>query len=218
MHQILIAAALWISLRIIYLKMFNSDSGCLVYGTFGFAVSRIIEYHFYQNPTMLDFNRFGSSGLSRFEEIIVAMSAGYFLCTIPAGIYKKEQWYLQIHHLLCTTVTSSAIYYDNSGFDIIIIVWVGEFTSPCAYWIFLYEDQPLKYNTKFMIVDKIVYFILFLIFRFGFGPFLLYKLLMSPGTLFTIKFGGILMTCFNCVVLFKAMKEIKGHFQNKKKE
>uniref|UniRef100_A0A7M5XFW2 TLC domain-containing protein n=1 Tax=Clytia hemisphaerica TaxID=252671 RepID=A0A7M5XFW2_9CNID len=220
MEQVILAALCWTLMHLSIEKIFGSKWVIVTYGIFGWTVPRFIEYYFYRNPGQLDFNRCGEAGLTEFERKVLIYASGYFLFDIFNGVRMREGFIWQIHHSVSFLVVASPLYYEKCAFELFLCLWVGEFTSLFAFWIFRYEKEPEIYNSKPMLVVKIVYFTLFMILRFCVGSYALWRFLNSPDTLFIIKLGCLLMTVFNCVIVKQAIDEVKRFIlpDNKKNE
>ena len=213
---LVISTLAWCSVQIFIDKLFGSKWEILTYGLFGCSVPRIIEYHFYQNPHLLTFLECGKEGLTDFERTFLIFCTGYFAFDIFLGIRLRDPWHMQLHHFIAFSVVITPLYYECCVFEILVCLWIGEFSAPCAFWIFRYEKEPEIYNSKPMLVVKIIYFILFVILRFGVGSYALWRFFNSTETLLIIKLGCLLMTAFNCVVFKQSIDEIKGYFVKKK--
>eukprot|EP00111_Clytia_hemisphaerica_P018041 TCONS_00053383-protein len=184
------------------------DSSNLVYGIYGVGVVRSIEWYFYTNPEMLDMSRIGDA-VTWQENLIVAVSAGYFLYDLPLSIKLGEAWYMFLHHVLSFLITLTIWYNQRCGFDILLCLWLGEFTTPCAFWVFHVFDKPELKKSKWIIAARVAYVVFFIPLRFILGPFLLYKLLFSE-TLLIVKLGCGFFYLVNLLMLRDIAKEIKA--------
>lgn len=211
MIVILAAAATCFVLLQTFVWVFRAsfwDSTNYVYLIFGVGITRAIEYYFYKNPTMLlDLNRLGSESTWE-ESLMVGICAGYFLYDIPLSLYLKEVWYLFLHHVLSFVIVSTTWYYNQCGFDTLLCVWLGEFTCPFAFWIFLYADQPEKLKTKLMVLNRVLFLVFFVLLRFVIGPFLVYRLFMSRDTIMVVKAGCVMFYIVNILLLKNIVKEL----------
>ena len=218
MEQVLLAAICWTITHLSVEKIFGLKWSIITYGIFGSTVPRFIEYYFYHNPGELDFDRCGDAGLKEFERKVLVYAAGYFLFDIFNGIRMREGFIWQVHHSVSFLVVASPLYYEKCAFELFLCLWVGEFTSLFAFWIFRYENEPEIYNSKPMLVVKIIYFTSFVILRFGVGSYTLWRFLNSTETLLIIKLGCLLMMAFNCVIVKQAIGEVKSLILPNKKE
>lgn len=186
--------------------------GSIVYLSFGSLVPRFVEYFFYQNPNLLDLTRCGASGLLKYEQNVITVSAGYFLQAIFTGWRIGEDWYLQFHHMFCFMTVTMPLYMDCCAFEILMLLWIGEFTTPCAFWIFFYEKNEAMNQWWPLILNKFVYLVVFVLLRFGVGTYFLWVLLNSD-TLLVVKMSCVFMVAFNSYVLVMAVGEIKNYAQ-----
>ena len=196
------------------------DSSNYVYLVFGVGITRAAEYYFYNNPGLLDLNRLGSESTWE-ESLLVGISAGYFLYDIPLSLYLKEVWYMFLHHVLSLVIVGTTWYYNRCGFEVLICLWLGEFTCPCSFWMFLYAEKPEKMKTKRMVVNRICFFSFFLVLRFVIGPFFVYRLFMSRDTMLVIKIGCVMFYIVNFALLkniFVEIIQIYNSFVSKKKQ
>ena len=184
------------------------DSSNYVYLVFGVGITRAVEYYFYTNPHLLDLDRLGSECTWE-ESVLLGISAGYFLYDIPLSLYLKEVWYLFLHHVLSFVIVTTAWYYNKSGFDLLLCLWLGEFSCPCCFWIFYYENKPHeKKNNKWMKINEICFGLSFLICRFVIGPFLVYRLFMSRDTMMVVKLGCVMFYIVNFALLKNILLQI----------
>lgn len=205
-----LAAAFCIgSVRLFFWKLFGeSRYGGIAYLLYGSLVPRCVEYYFYSNPSLFDLTRCGESGLSSYEQGVMSVSAGYFLQTTFFGCFLREEWYLLLHHGISFAVVSTPLYMDCCAFEILLCLWVGEYTTPCAFWIFFYKKDKVMYNCWPMVLNKSIYFLFFLVLRFGVGSYLFWVWL-NCDTLLVIKAGCVFMIVFNLYVVWLALVQIK---------
>jgi TLC domain. len=216
MYEVAVSATCWFLLLQFFLRVLRFDlidSANLVYGVFGFLTPRFIEYYFYKNPSMLDISRLGTQ-LTWFEYVVVIVSAGYFLYDIPLSICTKEIWYMKLHHVLSFVIIASTLYYNRCGFDIFLCLWLGESTSPCAFWIFFLGNKPKLNASTPAQINKVFFLVSFLVLRFIFGPFLVYELMKSKETMILIKLGCVLFYIVNFILVKKMLVEIKNMYNN----
>ena len=216
MYIVLGAAVFCFCLLQFFLRVVRSslwDSSNYVYLVFGVGITRAVEYYFYTNPHLLDLDRLGSE-CSWEESVILGISAGYFLYDIPLSLYMKEVWYLFLHHLLSFLIVVTAWYYNKSGFDLLLCLWLGEFSCPCCFFIFYCEDKPHKQNNKWMRINQMGFAITFLICRFVIGPFLVYQLFMSRDTLMAVKLGCVMFYVVNFALLKKIILQIVDFYKS----
>ena len=207
--EIVLTAVLWFLSRYVFQKSVGEKWGSLSYALFGCTSPRFVEYYFYHYPEKLDYDRCGEAGMNEFERRLITVSVGYFLNSILRGLLIQEVWYMQVHHVISFATVFAPLYYQCCAFELFVCIWVGEFTAPCAFWIFRYEKEPQMYNSKPMMVVKIIYFVFFVILRFGIGSYTLWRFLNSTETLLIIKLGCLLMMAFNCVIVKQAIEEVK---------
>ena len=211
MFSVLLVASCLCVLREACIKIVGKPQyGNVVYLFFGSLVPRFVEYFFYQNPGLLDPTRCGEPGLSRYEENVITVSAGYFLQTTFTGWRIGEDWYLQFHHVFCLVTIATPLYTDCCAFELFVLLWLGEFTTPCAFWIFFYEKNKTMREWWLLIVNKMVYFVFFVVLRFGVGSYFLWVLLYS-NTLLVVKVSCVFMVAFNLHVLVMAVGEMKSY-------
>ena len=216
MYEVVVSAICWFLLLQFFLRVLRfdlADSANLVYGTFGMLAPRIVEYYFYQNPSMLDISRFGAE-LTWFEYVVCVVSSGYFLYDIPLSIYTKEIWYMKLHHALSFIIIFSTLHYNRCGLEIFVCLWLGEVTSPCAFWIFFLQNKPKLDTSTPAVVNKVFFLVFFLVLRFGLGPFLVYELMKSKETLFLIKLGCVLFYIVNFIILRNVLAGIKSMYKS----
>lgn len=211
MYSVLLVAFCLCLIRQACIKIVGGPQyGSIVYLSFGSLVPRFVEYFFYQNPGLLDPTLCGALGLSRYEQNVITVSAGYFLQAIFTGWRIGEDWYLQFHHLFCFVTVTMPLYTDCCAFEVFVLLWLGEFTTPCAFWIFFYEKNEAMNQWWPLIINKMVYFMFFVFLRFGVGMYFL-LLLLNSNTLLVVKVSCVFMVVFNLYVLVMAVGEMKNY-------
>lgn len=174
---------------------------------YGLSITRAIEWYFYTNQDMFDFNRLGAT-MTWQENIIVIITTGYFLFETPIAVIRKRNWYRTLHHILCLEVTLPILYFQRSGFDALVCIWLGEFTTPFGYFICDAFDKPEKINSKWITINKIVFVSFFVLLRFIIGSYVLYRIIYS-NSLLMVKIGCSLFFVVNAFLFRDMMGEAR---------
>ena len=118
-----------------------------------------------------------------------------------------------VHHLICIAALASGVLSFKCGPELIFTLWCCELTGPFLNICYFLERSKYK-SSLVAIINKCIFAILFIIFRYGFLAWITYKTWLSPNCLLSFKLLSIvfiLLNQFICYIMFVRAKHVLYH-------
>ena len=152
-------------------------------------------------------DQFGSD-VTMPQYLVISLSAGYFLYDTIICFLIQEQLVFIVHHVICFTILLIAILTLKCGPELIWAIWSFEQSGPCLNLRFFLEHSSHK-SSGIAITNECLFCIVFLVFRYAVGSWVLHKLLVSQNSLLTIKLLCSTFFLYNQIILYTMLKRIK---------
>lgn len=202
MQYFVVSLLFWPILCLCIKKLFKLESiGSTSYAVsfvHGFIICRCCEYSIYTEDLWID--DFGAA-LSPFQFKILSISAAYFLYDTFVCLHMKEPVHFLFHHLFAFIIFSSCLIAQKSGPEVVICLWLGEFSGPCLNLRFWFANNKELKGSKWSLLNDVLFCIVFLILRFVIGPYVVYYIMMQERTLLLVKLGSIGFFTINLIML-----------------
>lgn len=187
---------------------YDFEDACnFVYLLFGFCIARWCEYCLL--TTEWTFESFGDS-TTPFQYSILCVGAAYFLYDIPISLLLKEHFIMTGHHIASFLILAAAVLHTRSGLETVVFLWLGEFNSPFLFFRFHFEKDEKWNKSTLMMVNNVIFLVLFIILRFVLAPFVVYYVVYSAKSAMFIKLGSVLFYVVNFSILYVILREVKN--------
>ena len=152
-------------------------------------------------------DQFGSD-LTTPQYFVISLSAGYFLYDTIICFLIQEEVVFIVHHVICFTILLIAILTFKCGPELIWAIWSFEQSGPFLNLRFFLENSRHK-SSGIAITNECLFCIVFLVFRYAVGSWVLHKLLVSQNSLLIIKLLCSTFFLYNQIILYTMLKRIK---------
>ena len=152
-------------------------------------------------------DQFGSD-VTMPQYLVISLSAGYFLYDTIICFLIQEQLVFIVHHVICFTILLIAILTLKCEPELIWAIWSFEQSGPCLNLRFFLENSSHK-SSGIAVTNECLFCIVFLVFRYAVGSWVLHKLLVSQNSLLTIKLLCSTFFLYNQIILYTMLKRIK---------
>ena len=174
----------------------------------GILSCRACEYIIY-TENLLDTQKFGGA-VTPLQNVLLLFSVGYFLYDSYICYVIKENFVIKMHHVFAVLIFCATMWTARSGPEVIISVWMGEFTNACLNLRYFFQHNEPFCNSKIATLNDFSFGISFILFRFVFGTYVVYHILSLGRTIIAVQISSIFFTLIN---LYMGKMLIDGFLQ-----
>lgn len=164
----------------------------------GFLACRLCEYSIFTEE-LWSIEKIGGP-VSPFQNGIITVSAAYFYYDIIICFLIKAPLFMKAHHLFAILIFTTTLMMSHSGPEVIICLWLGEFTNACLNIRYWFEHHERFCKSKVSLVNDVAFAVFFIALRFIVCSYVIFYILTLGRSLIIVQIGSICFTVVNLIM------------------
>jgi len=219
MHVVFIYLFCWVVYYLL-LELFNRKRGSewnsrILALTHAVIMCRLIEY---KVTPPWHINEFGIENTPELN-IVMFPSLAYFIFETCWCMYMQTEGLAMLcHHFLSLLALFSSSYTNYSGYEVVFMLWAGEFTNPFLQIRWFLRTKEL-HKTIYAQINEVVFVILFVFMRLYVGSYIYYMMLFHSPNMWTMfRIAGTSFHIVNLVFIYQVVMFAKHKLTNDRKK